>query len=77
MLRLMSKTSELGKATVFYPIRTGDVHGFQIGDPRLGGVQVKVFDAEDRELWIFLRAPGGTFTQAQVNGLVASIHWID
>jgi hypothetical protein len=73
-----SKTGMLGKAKVIYSISAGGMHGFQLGDPQQpdSPVFLRLFDANDRELWMILhRAPNGIgFTQEQINAMVASIH---
>ncbi|HSY36254.1 MAG TPA: hypothetical protein VK814_10930 [Acidobacteriaceae bacterium] len=74
---LMLKDAVVQRAKVIYTVSAGGVHGFQLGDPQqpISPVFLRLFDTNDRELWMILRrAPNGVgFTQEQINAIVASI----
>lgn len=74
---MMQKNGDIQKAKVVYSVAAGGMHGFQFGDPRqpVSPVWLKLFDANDREIWVLLHpAPNGTgFTQEQINAMVASM----
>jgi hypothetical protein len=74
---LMLKEGDIGKAKVVYSIVAGGMRGFQIGDPRQSAspVQLRLFDANDREVWMILHpaSNGDGFTQEQINAMVASM----
>lgn len=75
---LMLKGGLLQKAKSVYSITASHVHGFQIGDADSATVHLILFDEQDRELWILCHPPSGSkMTQAQVNGIVASINPIN
>jgi hypothetical protein len=76
MTLLSLKETELQKANVFYPIAFGQARGFQIGEAGSATVQLQVFDAQDRELWIIIHPTPAGVTQEQLNGLVASLRAI-
>ena len=76
LLRL--KRIEMGDEKASYVVGSERVHGFQIGDPaERNMVQLMLFDAEDREMWVIVSGPKpglvGALTQEQLNAIVASI----
>lgn len=75
MMFLMEKDVVIGKAKVLYSIAAGGMRGFQSGDPKQShSVWLRLFDSNDRQLWIILQTPDGAgFTQEQINAIVASI----
>ena len=77
LVMLMSKHAAIQNAKVIYTLSVGRFHGFQFGVPQQAHspVNIRLFDANDHELWIGLRrAPnGGSFTQEQINAIMASI----
>lgn len=74
----MLKGGQFQKAKTIYSITAGHVRGFQIGDADAATIRLILFDAQDRELWIVCHPPSGSkMTQAQLNGIFASIHPID
>jgi hypothetical protein len=77
-LLLTKKELALHGTTAIYPVSSEQVRGFQIGDPaRDGHVELKLFDNQDREVWMLLNGrkhDPTTLTQPQINAVVASIH---
>ena len=76
MTNLIAKDGMIGKANVVYSLAVGSMRGFQVGNPGQStpAVWLRLFDGNDREIWIILRRPlAGEWTQKQINAIVASI----
>jgi hypothetical protein len=68
--------------TAIYAVTRGEMRGFQIGDPRTSRiVKLELFDDLDRQIELILRegnnAPLGSMTQAQINGVIASVQRVN
>jgi hypothetical protein len=79
LILLGNKGMNLGKATAIHSIGSGDVRGFQYGDPDVAPYVVKLdlFDATDKHYEFHISGKDEdrpVISQAQINGLVASLH---
>jgi hypothetical protein len=78
IILLTDKSLDLRDATAIHEIRSGTMRGFQFGDPGVlpCWVNLDLFDAADRHYRIWITGKDKSapcVTQAQINGLVASI----
>ena len=71
------KTLTLRNFGALYTVASGEMHGYQEGNPSIAPyrVQLNLFDSSDRhyEIWITSKVgQGPAFSQAEVNAMVAS-----
>jgi hypothetical protein len=75
---LTLKSVEMNDSNAVYGISANELHGFQFGNPAVTPFEVSLvlFDRNDRryDIWFHRKEKNAPFvTQAEVNGIVASI----